>query len=251
MKIAVQLFGHLRTFRETAKKFNQNVVEVNLRLGCEIDVFIHTWNELEARVCTWHSDNQALKGKRLSLLDVEALKSFYPNLKDVQVDDSIDAHGSKISQKNVQRLRESYEEAHEIHYDWIIETRPEILFHNPLRIMDFIGTFKDEQLVANGITAGNCILCGNSNFMRMNIAHPNYICEGDMIYFYKRGVEFEFATKVPINYLFPIDFQFLRYQQCGGKTALNKSKVLTKKLLLQVVAGLIPSKSIRKKIRLL
>jgi hypothetical protein len=83
----------------------------------------------------------------------------------------------------------------------------------------------------------------------MNIAHPNYVCEGDMIYFYKREVDFDVATKVPINYLFPRDFQFLRDEPGEGRAAPNKKQVLTKKLLLQVLAGLIPSKLIRKKIR--
>jgi hypothetical protein len=250
MRIAIQLFGHLRTYKRTCENFNENIVGANASdADCDIDVFMHTWDELEARTSTWHSDNEGLRGQRLTQLDIEVLKGCYTSLKNIEISPSIDAHGSKISRGKVSRLRERYEEDKGIQYDWIIETRPDVLFNNLLRIKEFIDTFEEEQLILNGITADNVVLCGNGIFSRMNIAHPNYVCEGDMIYFYKSDVSWDTATRVPVDYLFLRDFQFLRDGRGEGKAVRNKKQGLAKKLLLQVVAGIIPSKLIRKKIR--
>jgi hypothetical protein len=123
MRIAIQLFGHLRTYKRTCGSFNDNIVGANASdANCYIDVFMHTWDELEARTSTWHSDNEGLRGQRLAQSDVEVLKGCYASLKNIEISPSIDTHGSKISRRKVGALRERYEEDKGIHYDWIIET---------------------------------------------------------------------------------------------------------------------------------
>lgn len=45
--IAIQLFGHLRTYEKLAPYFIKNVVNENALDGYKIDIFIHTWDELD------------------------------------------------------------------------------------------------------------------------------------------------------------------------------------------------------------
>ena len=64
-KIAVQMFGHLRTFEHTYKSFFENLINPNKEDGYEIDIFIHTWDKLEANA-TYHNLNIDLSNKTIS-----------------------------------------------------------------------------------------------------------------------------------------------------------------------------------------
>ncbi|EAH8660000.1 hypothetical protein EWH67_09410, partial [Campylobacter coli] len=66
-KLAIQLFGHMRTYEQTYEKFKENIINVNLQDGWEIDLFIHTWNKFNSSSKSWHeslnlfSNNDYLK----------------------------------------------------------------------------------------------------------------------------------------------------------------------------------------------
>ena len=49
MKVAVCFFGHLRTYKKCYKSAIKNIIEPN-----NADVFMHTWDTLEAKTETWH-----------------------------------------------------------------------------------------------------------------------------------------------------------------------------------------------------
>ena len=248
-RVAVQFFGHLRTFDQTHASFLKNIVRANERAGFKVDIFMHTWDEYEARGLSWHSDNNSLKGKKVNNLDIERVKKCYPQLKKIQVSPSIRSNGTSISQANVKSLRENYETEKGVEYDWIIQTRPDILFKNPLSINVFIKTLYHEELTAIGVTPDNVVLCGHRMFYRMNIAHPRLVCEGDMIYFYKPSTNHlsENSIHVPIDYIFERDFKFFRVDDVHVET--SSKKICPKKIFLNVLAGFVPFKSIRHKIR--
>ena len=44
MRVALHFVGHLRTFRETSPKLMENVINPNVLRGCDISVFMHTWD---------------------------------------------------------------------------------------------------------------------------------------------------------------------------------------------------------------
>jgi hypothetical protein len=46
-RIAIQLFGHLRSFQRTCRSLEKYVILPNKKNGCQVDIFIHTWDELE------------------------------------------------------------------------------------------------------------------------------------------------------------------------------------------------------------
>ena len=70
-RVAVQFFGPLRSFEQTHASFLKNIVRANERAGFKVDIFMHTWDEYEARGLSWHSDNNSLKGKKVNNLDIE------------------------------------------------------------------------------------------------------------------------------------------------------------------------------------
>ena len=43
-RLAIQFFGHTRTYKKTYESFLKNIVEPNLKDGWQIDIFIHTWD---------------------------------------------------------------------------------------------------------------------------------------------------------------------------------------------------------------
>ena len=55
MKIAVQLFGHLRTFRECHSYLAKHLLDLY-----ECDVFVHTWSFEDHVDPTWHKESNVL-----------------------------------------------------------------------------------------------------------------------------------------------------------------------------------------------
>ena len=49
MKIAVQFFGHLRTFMDCYNSINENLLN-----RYDADVFFYTWDRLDHNTKTWH-----------------------------------------------------------------------------------------------------------------------------------------------------------------------------------------------------
>ena len=137
MKIAICLSGHMRSYAITLPSFK----EVTKDLDC--DIFIHTWNKLEADTSAWHSyDGQNLPNfdidkneiqelyspKELAISDQSTIKSMEGIWKHNQ-----SYHGlycAAFSKHAVNRLRKSYERKHNIKYDLIIFARPDVYFYN-------------------------------------------------------------------------------------------------------------------------
>lgn len=223
-RIAVQLFGHLRTFKKTFASFNKHIVEPNKKNGYKVDIFIHTWDEYESRKSTWHDDNKDLKNKKINQEDIQKIKQVYLPKK-IIIDKSINKHGAKISMTAVKVLREEYERDNSIEYDWIIETRPDIEFTSNLIIDDYINTFSQPELKNNGFTYANSVFCGNNIFNRLNIAVPGLIAEGDIIYFFKPDVNRENCNYIPIKYFLFQDFHLER-----SIKKIKKDKKIFKKI---------------------
>ena len=61
-KIAIQLFGHLRTYRKTFGSFKRFLVDANVNDGDQVDIFMHCWDQIEAVDLTWHNENASHAG---------------------------------------------------------------------------------------------------------------------------------------------------------------------------------------------
>lgn len=148
LKIAVQFYGHVRTFELCAGSIAFYLLN---RYDC--DVFMHTWSQTEHETQTWHKE----KSKILQVGDETAqrLKSLY-QLKSLEIekqpslaDDSyvypfhlgggnaISAGGMNFmlySQNKVNHLRKLYQKKHNINYDLILTLRPDIRLEAPLNL---------------------------------------------------------------------------------------------------------------------
>ena len=206
-KLAIQLFGHLRTFNTTSKSLFDNVIIPNFDSGYDVDIFIHTWSKLD--IYTYHNFNANIKNKDISKEDILLISKLY-NPKKITIDIQQDGEGGLDSIKRGCDLRESYEKENNIKYDYIIYTRPDILFLSPLKIDDYISSYLNNPELKNINLPDNHIFCAHNMFTRMNVADPRYINESDLIWFCKFNTKTPLLEKdsviIPINYKLYKDF---------------------------------------------
>ncbi|MDR2667391.1 MAG: hypothetical protein LBB34_04775, partial [Holosporales bacterium] len=129
-RVAVQFVGHLRSFKKTFKTFRANIIDQNEKCGISIDVFIHTWDELEHTDTPGHYKiDKSRVGKPLTDKDLKWVQNNYKpksimigkqqalTTKETEIAAKHNIHG-KVSknmcltfyQSNV--LREKYEQEH-------------------------------------------------------------------------------------------------------------------------------------------
>ncbi len=146
-KIAIQLYGHMRTYERTYKNFFENVVKVNEKDGYEVDIFIHTWDIFNLTdEKAWHKNRNyfpTLSNKKLSQANKDKIIKIYKP-KNINFDSRQLAAGRYESVRSVVRLRQEYEKEKGVKYDYFITTRPDILFLKPLRL-DFFLNFYDKK----------------------------------------------------------------------------------------------------------
>ena len=253
-RLAVQFFGHLRTFRKTFESFQKNVVEANRADGYEIDIFMHTWDELEIIKANWTNTNNDIRGKKVSECDLEFVKSHYKPTA-FSIEKMTVEHGLKLSMETVDNLRRKYENAAEgiKVYDWIIMTRPDILFNKPFRIAPYIDIYSETGALAGLGIPDDVILTAHNSFTWLDVADPRYVCESDLIWFAKpnailnrfdnciSGV-FGKNKMILLNYILFRDYHIIRSEERPKRRQWLR-------LLTHLLACLIPSRRLRRKIR--
>ena len=164
MRIAVQLFGHLRTFNKCYPTLQRHLLS-----KYECDIFMHTWSTMDHSTVTWHKNKMWQANKSTKNL-VNELTRIY-GLKKIKVEDqnvkdlgNMKAVGRDISifgvqsmfhsMKEVNRLREEYQVEYDKKYDFIITLRPDIFFKKDFIIEDFIKRLEQEELDNTVFTAG-------------------------------------------------------------------------------------------------
>lgn len=143
IKIAVQIFGHLRTFEKCAASLKQNLLNLY-----DCDVFMHTWDETEHSTQTHHKNKSKVKKVDAEL--VKKLESFY-SLKSIKVEhqnvqdlgniscqckqnSEISVFGLSCmyhSQNEVNNLRRQYQKEQGTQYDYVIFVRPDVFLNKP------------------------------------------------------------------------------------------------------------------------
>lgn len=210
--IAVQLFGHLRSYKRTYKSFLKNIVEANIKNGYNIDIFIHTWNETDHSSITWHNHNGEKRGIILNEKILNEIKNIYVP-KRILVSKQIEVQDFIITEKiggvpraykgvvNVaytkfmsSELRKEYAKENNIKYDYIIVTRPDILFHSPFVIDEFLNIYKkyNWEIPQNGI------FYGNNHFAR-GLVEDKYMIGGSDIIFFGNENTIDKATNLYLN----------------------------------------------------
>lgn len=151
MKLAIQLFGHLRSYQQTFEYLQAHVLN---QYDC--DVFIHTWSEEEHSDPSWHKDSNE-QANRVKQTDLEQLKGLYQP-KRVEVEDNaeiemdgffnpnnnISLRGLKAmvhSQIRVNQLRLDYSACHQVDYDYVLMLRPDVLPLARLNLTRYVNEF--------------------------------------------------------------------------------------------------------------
>lgn|GEM_PF-3884671 len=152
-KVAIQLYGHLRTYLRCAEYLQRNILS-----QYECDVFMHTWDKLEHTSKSWYDDK--VKSDPLAVTDeiIASLHKLYaPKGLKIETQDSIKELEEKghfgthptiqislkgfksmlYSQHQANNLRLQHEKENSIRYDYVVVLRPDILPLVPLDIHIF------------------------------------------------------------------------------------------------------------------
>ncbi|MBE6444385.1 MAG: hypothetical protein E7020_06970 [Alphaproteobacteria bacterium] len=172
MKIAVQFFGHLRTYEKCADSVRKHLLSLY-----DCDIFMHTWSETEHKTKTWH--NHTAKSLVVDAERIEKLKALY-NLKDIIVEKQEPAEDDTLipcqhnqgksqiskagigfmlySKHKVNELRKKYQKEHNIVYDYVLVIRPDIKLKK-----DFILKHVDNEISIQSTTTSRYCACNISN----------------------------------------------------------------------------------------
>ena len=150
-RIAIQLFGHLRSFRITYKSLIKNIVESNKKDGYEVDIFIHTWAETDHSDVVWHNPSGKKRGAAVTENIKNEIYKFYKPKK-ILVEKQLEAKSDVKDGKRVlnlaytvyksSELRHEYQKETSVLYDYVIVTRPDILFYKPFRLNSFLSVYE-------------------------------------------------------------------------------------------------------------
>lgn len=144
MRVAIQLFGHVRSFRDTYPSLKKYILG---KYDC--DLFIHTWKTEEHTDTTWHIGSSS----SIRETNKDELKSLYKPRKINIEDNCIIEHQGLFNpqktmtlraikamlyaQKQVNNLRLEYQEETNTEYEWVITLRPDVMPLTPLELNDY------------------------------------------------------------------------------------------------------------------
>ncbi|MHA3893500.1 hypothetical protein [Acinetobacter sp. GXMZU3951] len=148
MKIAVQIFGHMRTFKKCAPILKQKILE---KYDC--DVFIHTWNkpyhdDIEVKEDFCSDIIQLYNPKKIEIEEQE----FYNDIEGCYIVDTdskfkgVNALLSGLKYMNysmisVNLLRMAYQKEYCTEYDYVLCIRPDIYLNDDFDINLFENDF--------------------------------------------------------------------------------------------------------------
>ncbi len=203
-RLAIQFSGHLRTFDKTYKSFYENVILPNKNAGYEIDVFMHTWDELEYTAEQWHNkDFPELRGKKLTKEQVDFVEKNYNPVKweyTPQIDTGDNtvfpeftggctAYQSMVNvwytKYRVNELRLEYEKQNNITYDYVINTRADIYYKTPFVIDDILEPYN--SLLRNIDTVENKLFFSGCHRSKP-VKTEQLLAASDILYFGKPNV---------------------------------------------------------------
>ncbi|MDC1499599.1 hypothetical protein N8390_10695 [Amylibacter sp.] len=155
MKVALQLFGHMRTFVNCYPALVKNFLELH-----NVDIFIHTWDTIDHKHPTWH-DAEKVQGTYDTKVDFEKqiCKLYKPkaikiDCQNLFVEEGLYGSGNKgrISLTGLRymhyskywsnKLRKEYQSHNKVDYEYVVVTRPDIYLNKALDLRDFKKEFE-------------------------------------------------------------------------------------------------------------
>lgn len=189
IRLAVQVFGHLRTYAQCAAYLRKHVIDLY-----DTDVFMHTWDVTEHGGKTWYvdaarSNSVAVDDKVIS----EIMRLYGPVLLEVKTQDFYPESGSygthekkKISltgmkymryaQYRVNQLRREHQEKTGAQYDYILMVRPDIMPMVDLDLSDYEPEFSySEDVSIHLMLEPEIVLRGDRYFHLSRMADCFYL----------------------------------------------------------------------------
>lgn len=216
-RIAIQLFGHLRTFDLMYPYFKQHVIDANIKDGYEVDIFIHTWDQIDHNTINYRIGAKEKDPETLSEDLIEKVKELYQPKKiaiekQIQCEEKIiiEMHQIKRSIKGclnlsyslfrTSQLRKTYEEEYNIKYDWTIVTRPDVLFKADFAINNILSCYNNFKLDI----PPKALFYALSLFGRGKVHETQLFVNTDLIYFAKPA-NIDLATSLYSDFEHNID----------------------------------------------
>ncbi len=213
-RLAICFFGHLRTYKKTHQNFFKNIVEPNLKDGWEIDIFMHTWDIFQEKGNSRHTPHMeklypTILDRKVDEKEIGAIIDTY-GLKEIQVENGT---GMYNSIRQVSKIYQKYQKMHSKKYNFILYTRPDIMFFSPLRLEDFVGFYCNFHENISGMGLPEKItFCAMNYFNSLPFIDPRFMNEGDLLWvnnFDSQDVPPRKSNSffvVPIKYNYYVDF---------------------------------------------
>ncbi|WP_353477245.1 hypothetical protein [Campylobacter jejuni] len=236
-RLAIQLYGHVRTFEYTSKNFFKNIVNPNLKDGYEVDIFFYTWNEFNRKTKSWHDHDisfPTMNNKKLSQNDIATLLKIYnPKLYEIS-ELPENEHGMLASYNKGRELRKKYEKVMNIKYDIILTTRFDMLFHKEMSIDYYLNLYKNGELSHFPLSNRFCFF--STSLFRLGVIDFRYINEGTLFFFSNSDIEYNEAytetdnlLKIILSYNVLREYDILRESQVLKVNNKNKPSNQTDK----------------------
>ena len=162
LRIAVCLFGHLRSYKKCYKSIRNNLIDI---YNC--DVFMHTWSDFDHCTLSWHSLNVNKSSKSVFSYS-DYLKRIYKlRTLSIEKQDSSE-EGFFFSNKDQLSLKGLRSMVHSMcisfsqiqnDYDYVVFCRPDILLKSKFDISSFVSDMSDEEVNFSFFTVGNYQFC--------------------------------------------------------------------------------------------
>ncbi|MCW0256150.1 hypothetical protein OJP23_03190, partial [Campylobacter lari] len=189
-RLAIHLYGHVRTYEKTYKNFYKNIIETNKKDGWEIDIFMHTWDVFSITDHNaWHAKDNlfpTMTGKKLTSSDKHRIVEIYQPKRYIIDPNPNKPAGRFESIKKAMNLRKEYEKDMRITYDYYLTTRPDLLFLKPLRINEYINLYNIQRNLINIGFPDKINFCSCWCFRYpyyLPILDPRFPNESDLLWF--------------------------------------------------------------------
>lgn len=270
IKIAVQFFGHLRTFEECANSIKKNLLSLY-----DCDVFIHSWNKIthsEGDITyknLYDIDDKILKKIEYlyepKLIQIDEQKQFTNNVDlkynspnkrmDGKIISNAGLKSMYFSKSEVNKLRQNYQNDNGVTYDYVIMIRPDIKLLSPLNLHNIF-----QQIETTKMTGRFCLvnikdrtendIIGNmmSDIVYFStpkimdniistITELDYLAIGDNFLNYEtllnNALETKGITNYFLRYFYDKDWQIIRLKKNISKNFIVPTlKEIRKKIIL-------------------
>jgi hypothetical protein len=149
----------------TYKSLIKNIIEANKQDGYDIDIFIHTWTETDHSDIVWHNPDGKKRGTSVTENIKKEIYTFYKPKK-LLIEKQLEVKSNVKDGKRVlnlaytvyksSELRRAYKDETGIVYDYVIVTRPDILFYKPLRLNSFLSVYEKYNMIP---PPPQCLVC--------------------------------------------------------------------------------------------